>query len=394
MSDAYKLYVADSPEHVLPLGNWLNDHARHPDQRVYVAVREGRNKKLAFAAGNEVWVVDLKSQAAPLFYSAVLRQVEHGQITLAARDLFSDLIALSKMLAAPSTLGPKDVFWQLAPLFDGDLLSAGQTIDLPVQPKEFFKKIEDDAYDLALLEPQYRHQIPAYYDKIAVPFAKLQAEAVLHGQPEMQWWLGYEDLWLKVLAHYAEDPTLKWAFAEGRKPLESIARMLELSLPTTEALMLWQCHGRDMPVFSQAMPEMMEFLPAALPAYGLKLDRALPNICAATLQMQQAYWESRLATTRYNRKLRPGKQLGQAVAFRIFGTVEELIAVAAVAIWRNRTSSDIIISKIQGGPESATNRVGGVGPADGKYAWATMLKRVSPLNNPLSIPLNASVVEV
>lgn len=381
MNNPFETHQVNSLAEVGPFAEWLSGTAR-AEQKVAIALRE-RQKKIAFSTRDDCWIVDLKSPAAPFVFGILRTQIiDHNQIKLVARDLYQDLVDLSKILAPLLGFTPNNVFQNLAPAFVGDLTSAAHVINQTVTPKNKMRLVEHDAYDVALLEEQYGIGIVPYYEKVGLPFAKLQAEAVVNPKRAPEWWVTYQYLWIRVLAYYTGDATLVWSFAEGRDPLESIQNVIHCeSREQAEALLLWQACGRDIAVFRTRFAALIPLLPDSLPVWANIMDKALPSLSVACGQMQQAYQESRSVETLYKRKLRPGNPAGEAVAFRVFGTVEDLLNVAAVTFWNNRPTTDVLISYFDG--TIGTTRIGGVGPQRGVEAWTQQLKPLSTLANPL-----------
>ena len=643
----YKLHAPKTASEAANFAIWLSKMARSYDQQLGLALRK---TTLALSSDTETWVVDLSGdQGAPYLGALKATLFEQQALRLLTRDLFDDLVGFCKTLAPLCGTTPGAVFFQVAPCFVGDLAAAAYTSGLE-QPKAP-RKLEDAAYEIRLMEPQFTHGVSRYYDKVALPFAKLQAESVLNKHGALSWWVSYcmvpetpvltadlrwvpvgtlregdrllafeadappnsprhwqwatvlqtgkigaplyevelsdgtkfrctgehpwlvrrrkwdanlewyttqqmqealdhnggprrtfwfpryfqpwqskqdyddgflaaafdgegsvirrgdgvrgvsfsqrpgvfldevkaalrrkghrfsqysgtnaanlhlrgglkatlqllgqsgsvrllehwlqsdpstlqmetsgpvqlvairevgwgevvtletdtgtyiaggfpvhnTDLWLRVFAHWSNDPTIGWAFKEGRDVLDTVARALDTSPEKAQALLFWQAHGRDISVLGRRMPEVVDLLPDTLPLWGDKLDKAFPTMVATVLQMQQAYWHTRYADTLYGRKLRPGHALGEAVAFRVFGTVEDIVAVAAVTLWQARTSGDIMVTKIDGGPAASEIRIGGVGPNTAQFAWKTVLNRLAGLSGPLSVGLQPTVVDV
>lgn len=234
--------------------------------------------------------------------------------------------------------------------------------------------------------------INRYYAAVALPFARLQAEGTLFPSKIKSWFVEYDNLWLRVLTSASNDPTLSWMFNEDRPPFDAVGETLKITPTQAQALLLWQAHGRDMTTFAHNFPKQVEELPEDMPKQSVELDKHYPVLCASTLHMQQAYWNSRSVETLYGRRLRPGHSPGEAVAFRIFGTVEDIISVAAVSLWQNRTSPTITINSIEGGADSGLIRISGGGPSTGKELWGTVLKDIASLGNPLSVALKPTTV--
>src|SRR3990167_575115 len=381
----YQLHTVNKLAEIAPFGEWLIDMSQR-DELVGVALRE-RQEKLAFSTREDGWILDLKSVAGPLALGVLRTQLlNQSQLKLAARNLASDLSALCKFLASQLDVSEHMVYLSASPAFVADLTSAAKCINQTVTPAGKFRNIEHDAYEIALLEPQFAHGICPYYQKIGIPLAKAVAETALTKKGgDADWWVTYEHLWVKVLAFYTGDPTLTWALHEGRDPIETIAAMLKVPPEMAENLLLCQTCGRDMASYTR---RFRAELPDDLDTWLLAFDRALPSLSAACAGMQRAYWERRTITTLYGRTLRPGNPMGEAVAFRVFGTVEDIIGIAATTFWNNRTSNDILLTRLDGGPAANIIRVCGVGPKDSeKYEWQRTLKTLAPPADPLGAGL-------
>lgn len=391
MNNLFQTHAVDNAGEVAAFSEWLTNCARL-DQEVAVAARK---TKLAFSTREDVWVINLKAECAPLSIG-VLRThlIDQAQLKFAARDLYILLIDLSKLLGPLFNMAPTSVLFHLSSAFVADLTGAAVAINQTVTPQNKFRLIEHDAYEVALLEPQYSHDAPAYYNKIAIPFAKLQAETTLHKPGQAEWFVSYDRLWIKVLAFYTGDPTLMWALVEDRDPVEAVGKLIKAdTYEDAENLLLWQACGRDMDCFSKRFPGQIDALPENLNEYSEKFNRSLPALSMAVAQMKQAYYETRTVETRYGRRLRPGHPHGEAVAFRVFGTVEDIVGVAAVTFWQNRPASDIMLTQFAGGLD--TVRISGVGPKHGQELWLQELKPLSTLADPLGqVALRPNVVQL
>jgi hypothetical protein len=397
----YKLFTADSPADVPLLANWLQANGRGTDslgvgKAVAVALHYKRRRgHLAFATPNEVITLDLRSPMAEALLG-VCRSVllDHPQIDLRCRDMYRDLVDLTQFFGKELQMEESLIYQNLAPAMVGDLRQAANLIGLVTVPKTHFKQAADDAYEVALYGPQYEYQIAPYYNRVSLPYARLQAEGSLfrNDLERYDWWVGFPDLWLRVFTHFSRDPTLSWAFQEDRDVRAAVAGTLKITETQAHSLLMWQAHDREMAAFSSRCPQLVDALPADLPNWARQLDLHYPTLCASTIQMRQAYWESRAAHTLYGRMLRPGHSPGEASAFRIFGTVEDIVAVAAVSYWQARTSTDIRVTRIEGGPDAQQIRIKGEGPSAGKNMWKSVLEPIAGLNNPMSVSLAAQVV--
>lgn len=384
MTDLFTAHTVEGLADVSPFASWLSIMGR--EERTLAIVVRDRQRKIALSSKEDAWVVDLKTEAAPLAASVLLRQLlDQNQVKVVTRNASSDIPELVRLLTSSLGLTLEQTYDKLNPLVVGDLTAAARCINQVVTAPAKFRKLEQDAFEIALLLPQYEYAIAPYYQKIGVPLAKLLAQTALFGRnTEVGWWVSYHYLWLRVLAFYTGDPTLAWAFHEGRDPLAAAGTLLKCTPADAELYLLWQACGRDMACFEKRFPSRLNDLPDDLLAKGQVLDTSLPAMSNACSQMQAAYWDTRTVNTRYERVLRPGSPMGEAVAFRVFGTVEELISIAAVTFWNNRPASGMMITKFQGGPAESVVRIAGTSPGrQGMESWLQDLRVLAPLANPL-----------
>ncbi len=389
MSNTHEVHELNSHAGIGTFGSWLLTQSRHQTP-ISVALREGQ---MAFATLDDAYVLDLTCEAAPLMLGTIQeRIIQNASVRLYARDLGPDLLHLTRYLSKALEADPYLVYRSLATCFVGDLTTAGQCVNYPVQPGSAFQKIEHDVFDTALLVPQYEHGIAKYYQAIALPMARQLAEGALFGEGEYTWWVTYHHLWLRVLASATGDPTLLRALQEP-EPFAEIAKVLNMTPVETEAVLLFQACGRDFATFQRRFHDRLNDLPRDLAEVGRQLDIMLPVASSVCASIQRAYYENRQVTTLYERRLRPGNGYGEAVAFHVFGTVEEILGVAAVALMNNRPSPEILVTGFEGGPSSSVIRVAGVG-RKGLSTWAD-LRDLMTLANPLRlVPLDPQIVIV
>ena len=394
MNNQYQLHRTDRLADIPAFGEWLAAVGRR-EELIGVAVRD-RQKKLALTTRDEGWLIDFKTTHGQL--AAGVLRVGQSQLRLVTRNLAHDLVELTRFLARYMGIEEGEIYHNIAPTFVGDLTTAANCINQSVTPPGKFRQLEQDAFEAVLLEPQFTHAITPYYAKVGVPFAKLVAEAMLfRNKRELEWWVSYENLWVRVLAYYSGDPTLSWAIHENRDPFAAVGRLLKVSLEQAELILLWQACGRDMQTMVNRFGNRVRDLPDDPQAeWGAIVDRALPTLTSACQAMQRAYWDSRAAETRYGRRLRPGNPIGEGVAFRVFGTVEDIVATAAVTFANNRPTDDTRVVQFDGGPAATIIRIGGVGPGPGGlHTWLETLKTLAPLLNPLgTTSLSPTVVSV
>lgn len=395
MTDIYKQYEVKGLEDVGFLATWLNANGTGVEKSISMALHPKRKGgTLSFATIDEVVTISLGGDFEEAMLSPLRTAlVEQPRISLLTRDLYTDVVDITRFLAKKFRLNETAVFEGIAPNVVGDLRAAASVIGLQANAKKAFRNSADDAYEIALYEPQYSHAIAPYYEKISLPFARLQAESTLFtDKSKVDWFVSYPDAWIRVFTHLSGDPTFSYAITQGGGVIDAMARTLEVTPIQARSLLLWQACGRDMTVMASLFPKEVDNLPAAMPKWAITLDKHYPTLCAATMQMGQAYRDSRSAHTLYGRQIRPGKPEGESTAFRIFGTVEDIVAVAAVTMWQNRLSSDIRVTSIEGGPDAEAIRINGVGPSAGKDFWGAQLKKIAPLEGPVSVGLMPTVV--
>lgn len=396
MTDLFVTHNVSSLVDIAPFAQWLTDMARQ-DELIAMALRS-RQKKIAFSTRDDCWVIDVSSDAGLLACGVLRTQlVDQERLKFATRYAAQDIVDTCRFLGDKLGVEYQEMYRSIAPAVVGDLTAAAQCINQPVTPASKFRRIDHDAFEVALLLPQYTHAIATYYTKVGLPLAKLLAETVIRKKATStpEWWVTYNDLWLRVLTFFTGDPTLGWAFQEHRDPIEAVATLLKVPVTQARVIMLWQACGRDMDAFATRFGPITKELPDDLVSLGDQLNRTLPGLSLACTQMTRAYWDTRTVTTLFERRLRPGHPLGEAVAFRVFGTVEEIVACAAVTFWNNRPYQDVIITGVEGGPSAEVIRITGVGPSSEveRQTWLMGVKQLAPLANPLGmLSLDPTVV--
>lgn len=362
--------------------SWTLNRARQGEP-VAVAFRP-KQKKLCVATRDEAWVIDLKKPESALFLGVLETHcVSQNSLQIWARNLPVDLTNLSRLMAQRLERPLREVFDGLSRCFVGDLTAAGHCVNLPVTPSVKYRRIEHDAFEVALNLPQYTHMIARYYEAIGIPLGKAMTEGALFGgKGAYDWWVTYHHLWVRVFASVTADPTLIMAFADDRDPFECVADATGLSNSDAEIGLLYQACGRDMSVLRRRFPDRVSDLPGDVERLSRAFDLGMPalvNSCAAAIR---AYHDQRAVTTLYGRRLRPGNHMGEAIAFPVFGAVEEILAVAGVAFIQNRPSSEILLAGFEGGMSGKVIRIAGVGKK-GLDSWEN-LRELAGLAEPLS----------
>lgn len=384
----FQVHNVSKPADVAGFGRWLVERAR-AGSGIGLAVRD-RSKKLAFSTLDDCFILDLKNN--PLGAAAFRTAIDQQQLDLMTRNAVVDLPELSRMLAPMWDLNAMEVYRKIEPLVSCDMTAAASVINQSVTRPGKFRQLEHNAYEIALVVPQYEMGIAPYYERVALPLAKLTAEQALAPKVNPQWWVTYNNLWLKVLAYYSGDPTLRWMFFNDRQPFEALGKLLGVTDREAELMMLWEACGRDMDTVTVRFPSTIREMGDGPKEWGRTVDRALPALSSACLSMKRSYFEQNNITTLFKRRLRPGGLSGEGVAFRVFATVEELVSIAAVTFWQNRPSRDILIRRAEGGPAEETIRVIGSGPKEGRHAWLNEIRQLATLATPLGAELGLNPI--
>lgn len=387
----------DVPADIPGFSKWLVGRA-HAGEALGLAVRD-RSRKLAFSGMDDCYVVDMKNNPIA---AGVLRAVllEQKQLQLMLRNVAADLPELCRLLASTWDMKPIDVFRELHTQVASDMTAAAHVINQNVTKPGKFRQLEQNAYEIALVAPQYESGIAPYYSRVGLPLAKLTAEQALAGKVEATWWVTYNNLWLRVMAYYSGDPTLRWMFFNDQRPFETLGKLFKCEDREAELMMLWIACGRDMDTVAQRFPSLPREMADGPQDWGRTIDRALPMLSSATMDMKRAYFDMASTggmkhstiTTLYGRRLRPGASPGEGVAFRVFGTVEDLVSVAAVTFWTNRVTNDILIRRAEGGPAEETVRVIGSGPREDRNSWMNQLRELATLATPLGAELSLNPI--
>lgn len=376
--EAYTLREVYNHQDVIALTKLLRESGRLEAEPLGACIRS-RPDRLALASRGEVFLIPLDDK---LVQAALTASVVGGNPPrLVVRDAEVFLVRATKYMTEHADL---DGFRRLADQVVGDLEECGHCIDQPVLPARAFKSLADDAYDARVLEPSYSYEAPKFYYSISLPWTRLRAEYRLFGEKQVGWWLTYPDLWLRVLAYMTSDPTLVWAFNQQRDPIETVATLIKTPPEIVEPLLIWQALGRTVQVMAEVFPGSADALPDNLPEWGRKLDRALPSLVGNISNMMHTYQERRTATTLYGRKMRGGRHPAYAPYFTIWGTVEDILRVAAVTFWQNGRSRGIFIGDVDMEPLARLNRVRGTAPTlTDMNEWLYNMNRLAFLGEPL-----------
>lgn len=386
MADAFETHTATTFVECADLIQWFVERGKAGD-RIAIAFKP-RSKKIAFATKDDAWVVDFKS--IPVAAQLIARQLMSGAgFRLDFRKTSEDLPELVKWLSDACSLSVTNVLQELEPKLEGDLHMAAYCIDQAVTPHKKFLKVEHDAYEVALMLPQYEYNIIPFYAKIGLPLSRCLAETALLKPESTDWWITYPMLWARVLAYETSDPTLQWAFTQSRDVCETVGAMFQAGPEYGRLVLCWAACGMD--IYSFKARFKTETLPDNLEDWNLEIRRHLPNMVLGIEEMKAHYVENKGVKTRYQRFLRPGQRASEAVCHIVLGTAEDIAAVAAVACWTNRAGRGTLIKDIAGGAGSESVRISGTVEKREQGTWIRVLSELAELGGPLG-PVNLNPI--
>lgn len=215
-----------------------------------------------------------------------------------------------------------------------DLLGRGR--DEP----PYWSSPADAAYDAFVQERHYATQAPSFYRAVSVLRARQRA---FYGTTEgewgdgIRWTLKFQDLFLRVVAHFSREPVLLMAFADEQDPLAKVMALLEIETEEQAmALIIWTIIGFDTPALSACSPEYYPHLPHTGQQELMSLcTRKLPVLANRYLTDREDFTRDRHLTTLYGLHVGYRKTVSEAVADRYFRSEQELLDVCATAFWND-----------------------------------------------------------
>ena len=251
----------------------------------------------------------------------------------------------------------------------------------------------DHAYDTLIHEQHYRKEAPTFYQAVGVPCAVLRATPYTPAEGDVPWRVAYEQLFLRVLAHYAREPVIVRAFLDEEDPIPLLRERigLETSL-ATEAAVVWAALGYDTPYLEQHLPAFYEELSSLdLIRTRSVISGRFPLIEGrAQAHVREEYIQLRQVKTLYGRTLRWGDDLTAAYAHRFFGSVRDIIDIGLLSCSRSDEHPVVIPPSYR--PTDTVIRIQGSVAKEQASAWRDELRVLAGLARPLSVPLSGTVI--
>lgn len=361
----------------MALGTWMTGLAgREETPPVGVAVAEDA---LAFANREASWYIHTSApEPTKKVLGGVLAKVMPLSPYFIARDLRRTTQLLIPWLQLEGT-NPT----YLPGIFIHDLTSLGEALGAPTQ--QSFEHLVLDALDLAVVGPQLETQAPRYYRAVGLPLAR--EESLPYAPlPGKRWQVTYDNLFLRVLAHYTREPVLIRLFRDQpeQPPLDWLADYtgLDTSVDLLSMLLLLTLDD-SLLLLRHYFPDWVEALPSnpALMKHEV-FDKKLPVVRLWLAEEAERLRQRPVASSLYGRKSPSGpRQPGELLYHIIFGSIDELLAVFRVSMGRYDGPTRLQATE----PWRRAVLVGYTGREMEMFeAEATTL---AELGNPLAVPL-------
>ncbi len=246
----------------------------------------------------------------------------------------------------------------------------------------------DEAYDAFTTHAHWAKDAPAFYSQVAIPRArqKIEARQDHDGTP---WRIVYNDLLLRVIAHYTWEPSLVAAFNDCRDPLPHVAEMLELpDAESAYAAILWTSFGWDSVLTDSHYPRLFSRLSDELTGIRERCEKRIATIAMKAIEQKDDYIRNREAHTLYGQRIPWNLSVAEMIERRYLMTAEELLDVVCVAF---AGDEPLTVGAVDSDMAERSIRIRG--KARGlREEWHQVIEDVAGLGGPLSIPLGAQVI--
>ena len=248
----------------------------------------------------------------------------------------------------------------------------------------------DKAYDAFVSHAHWERGAPQFYKQVAVPRARQKAALPRQGTP---WRLVYQDLLLRVIAHYTREPTLVAAFMDGEDPVGKIANILDLDEEAAYSALLWAAIGFDS-VFLEGKPEIAQILLSdGLTGLRGVCERKFSVLAMSVIQQREDYIRNREMKTWYGQRIPWNLSIADMILRRYLMTAEEILDIVCVSFFQDAPLWVGSIEEEKIGMAMAARSIRVRGTCSGsRLDWQSVLEDVAPLGGPLSVPLAPTVI--
>lgn len=290
-------------------------------------------------------------------------------------------------LAHLLTLPPRQLLNQV----DGD---TARLLDLLGRGREeppYWSSPADAAYDAFVTQRHYAKQAPAFYKAVSVLRGRQKALYEATGgdwEGKQRWTIKFQDLALRVIAHFSQEPMLLRAFEEDQDPLAKTIALLGVETEMQAmALIIWAMVGFDTTAVMEKARDYYPHLPVSqTDSYKALCETKMPVLANSFNHHKEDFERDRSLTTLYGNRVGVNWHVSEAIAERYFRSERELLDVCAAAFWDD---GEITIAGIGWGQR--TSSVNGWVEGD-RAQWHDIISQVGELvDSHLSVKPNSSL---
>jgi len=336
------------------LGQWLQQHAAalEPEDIGFALWLDHPSRSLlpafAFATRSRGWYLpygplnDVRQLSNNILKNLLTKEREAPR--LITRDLWSDVATLKFQLDLTN-----DQVYHLTQNFVGEMKSLEHCTGRPILDRDNWPNGNAimDAFDVITVGKQMEMEVPKYYRDVRLPLMRSMALDVADSAPvderQIRCTIIYENLLLKVLTHYTQDPSLIKVFADGEDPWAYLIRVLDMPHDAVVSFLLWICCGEDEAVMAQYHNRELQRLPEQ-PQLVLSqhIYLKLPTLQAKILQIREQFKINSSLKTRYGRRTPWGAYFPQAFHQMILGSVQDILEIALVTLHNDGLSARVL----------------------------------------------------
>lgn len=249
----------------------------------------------------------------------------------------------------------------------------------------------DDAYDALVTEKTFRDENPVPYTNICLQGALSGfSEPLDSSEPGIGWRAGYQDLFVRVLAHYTREPVLLLGLEDG-DPMPRLSESLGMEHPY--GVLVWSAFYWDTGFIRTRYPHLLKDLPDDLQEMQRTVDAKLPVLSLQLARIREGYVRNRGLATLWGRrsgwKGSAEEELGEVFHHHLAGSCEDIVTAACVSM-RGTLGPRVMVEDPEFSPlDRHIVLKGRVAAEDECYA---VLERSARLDNPLGVALDPDIV--
>ena len=331
--------MVDTPERIAEFSIWLTEqtHAtvREPIGISCAVVEE----HIAFASKERGWLFKTYNTSHLHARRGVLQQALGSAVhpIFISRDSIGDIAALKEFI----DLSIEDI----TRCFVDDMEQLSYATGREVMPRGSMTPLKD-ALDCANVGPRMATTAPQFYRAVGMPVLRNLAREQLGSWPDKNLTVVYENLLLKVLAHYTLDPTITaWLGDAEVEPFTKLSEMLRLKQDETMMFLLWLCCNQDYQTLSDIYGDGVASLPDNVGILVTEVvDKQLPNLRLGLMELSERLAMQSQVTTLHDRVLPYGMGSGRTLHGVIIGGIQDILDVA-VASLLNAGATDVAVTE-------------------------------------------------